>query len=266
QDKSKDKEKDKAAEGSHGDNTEEKEPESAVQTSPPTTGGIGGGGLGRAETPQDVAPPVLPQPPVEKPGPTTSTGPGASNGPGPGQQPPPPLAPGPGSSGTVYQNTGSTSGTPEDDITQTPPSGKCTNTAGHASTDKDGNVGSVQITFSSNIPSSECSDKKPKAKDVETSEDKSASGPPAEPAAAGGSEPQPPPTTTTTGTETTSNATPGAGNTVPAVDGGGNDDHPPLNPPKPKPNPNPNQPGSSGDHGSASTQAEGTEPGAAGGE
>ncbi|KJP84762.1 hypothetical protein AK88_05608 [Plasmodium fragile] len=56
------------------------------------------------------------------------------------------------------------------------------------------------------------------------------------------------PTSSSTGTETTSNATPGAGNTVPAVDGG-NEDPPPLNPPKPKPNPNPDQSGSSGGEG-----------------
>ncbi|KJP89999.1 hypothetical protein AK88_00168 [Plasmodium fragile] len=55
-----------------------------------------------------------------------------------------------------------------------------------------------------------------------------------------------------------------AGNTVPAVVDGGNDDPPPLNPPKPKPNPNPNQSGSSSPSGSGAPAAGGAGGGVSG--
>ncbi|KJP85317.1 hypothetical protein AK88_05050 [Plasmodium fragile] len=56
-----------------------------------------------------------------------------------------------------------------------------------------------------------------------------------------------------------------AGNTVPAVADGGNDDPPPLNPPKPKPNPNPDQSGTSGSGGGADQSSGGGADGVSGG-
>ncbi|KJP89170.1 hypothetical protein AK88_01256 [Plasmodium fragile] len=337
QDTSKDPDKDTAAEGSHGDNKKKKEPQSAVQTSPPTTGGLGGAGLGRAETPPDVAPPVLPPPPVEKPGPTTSegtaSGPAAGpapqppvaappagadggqgpatstgTGPGPGQQPPPAAPPQqhgsatgghgtqvhppgtdidkagsglPASSSVTLVSFGTTSDIdstcgkkPEDsgqgdskDIgTRNPPDASETiSNPPDPSTvpteqDKQGPIATVR-TNNENDPSNNKDGGDPKELkpvDIHVTAPDHGSERTQQPTNA----PSPPsPSSTIDQTSASGAGSPAgkdgeAGGTK-AVDGG-NDDPPPLNPPKPKPNPNPDQSGSSGDDGSASTAAAGS--------
>ncbi|KJP85427.1 hypothetical protein AK88_04930 [Plasmodium fragile] len=102
----KDKE-DKAASGSNADKTKKKEEKSDVQTPPQTTGGAGGAGLARAETPQDIAPPVAaPSAPPSTPAAPSST-PTSAQTPHSGAHPP--------AGTTTNAQTDKTTGTPGTD-------------------------------------------------------------------------------------------------------------------------------------------------------
>ncbi|KJP84805.1 hypothetical protein AK88_05565 [Plasmodium fragile] len=152
---------------------------------------------------------------------------------------------------------------------------------GPAQTTPKDSAASVSVTFIQKTPSSECSG-------TDVNSDPSADGPglgtpaAAEPAAApappgppvdtraGSSEHAPNPTTTSSestpskGTDTTVGG-PAPGEPPVAVVDGGNDDPPPLNPPKPKPNPNPNQSGATGSSpGGGSSTEDSSSPGSPG--
>ncbi|KJP84773.1 hypothetical protein AK88_05594, partial [Plasmodium fragile] len=233
----KDKE-DQAASGSNADNTTNNKDTSDVQTSPPTPGGLGGGGLGRAHiAPADV-PPVLPPPPAQKPGSTTSAGTGSGPAAGSVPQPPhaaPPVIPGGSASGPTRSDEKPGRGAPDASATGKNP------IAPAAQGSTPGN---------SQGPAEQCSEN-------EMDQDKLYA------CLEGKVTPDIPPQVTDLEEENALNKTLwGSSRTISVTEGstpitftvptghdvvdGGNDDPPPLNPPKPKPNPNPNQSGATG--------------------
>ncbi|KJP85165.1 hypothetical protein AK88_05208 [Plasmodium fragile] len=175
---------------------------------------------------------------------------------------PPPAAPPPSQS-----SSGSGSGTTVSKDTKE--TGKCskgteTYTVKNAGAGVHGSTSSTSVSFGTTSDIDSTCGKKPEdsgpGKHGATGQ--GSLGSPSAPADAAPkvSDPQLPPTPTTTGTETTSNATPGpappdgkpidSGALGATVVSGGNDDPPPLNPPKPKPaSDNPDQAGASGSGG-----------------
>ncbi|KJP85751.1 hypothetical protein AK88_04621 [Plasmodium fragile] len=241
-----------AAGGQKGAKPSAPSPEGTSGTSP---------GSGRS----DPGSPDTPLPPPAAPaGDTASTGQGPGQAPGPVPQPPPAAPPstpssppesgasGTGSNGNA--GTGSTaapSGTPQ---TEGKKSGtECVTNINEESTHSTyagTHTVRLSISFTNTDPKSGCSgsstpgqhtEKDSSRTDAEGAKSTEA---PAQPAAAEDAKTA----------QTSENGSPGKDGVQDTVVDGGNDDLPPLNPPKPKPPPTPDQSGSSGGTSGASDQ------------